>query len=237
MSGDIEKSSVIWAKANFKKILSELFPLNLYPKQVKPFSIFMAGSPGVGKTEFSSGLIKTLSNIDNPEPVIHLDLDAFRDKFEGYDGKNSSSVQKACTILFEKSFDYVQKNSQNVIVDITFASPKSIKDVERSINRNRSVNISYLYQDPFTAWEYTKKREKLEGRVVPKKVFVEAYFDSRKNVEIAKKKFKDRLTLDLYIKAKDNSIEKTYFNIQSISGYLKEVYTRDQLTSSLPDIV
>ena len=237
MSDSIEASTVGWAKANYRKVLSDLFPLSVYPKHIKPFSIFMAGSPGVGKTEFSNGLIKTLSNIDNPESVIHLDLDAFRDKFEEYDGKNSSSVKRACTILFEKSFDYVQKNSQNVIVDITFASPKSIEDVKRSVNRSRSVNISYLYQNPLTAWEYTKKREKLEGRVVPKKVFIDAYFDSRKNVETAKEIFKEKLTLDLYVKAEDNSIEKTYFNIQSISGYLKEVYTREQLESSLPDTV
>lgn len=237
MTRDVEILSVAWAKSNYRKVLVELFPADIYPKQEKPFSIFLAGAPGVGKTEFGSALIKSLTAIDGSSPIIHLDVDAFRERFKEYDGKNSSDVQRACTILFEKTFDHIQKNSQNAIIDITFSSPKSVDDVRRSINRGRSVNISYLYQDPLIAWNYTKKRERLEGRLVPKKVFLDAYFNSRDNVQKAKDLFKDKITLDLYIKSDDNSVKKQHLNVQAISGYLKESYTRKELEDTLPDVV
>lgn len=106
-----------------------------------------------------------------------------------YNGSNSDEVQRAATILFDKVFDLIQKKKINVIVDTTFASPKVVSNVERSLNRSRQVGIIYLYQAPIAAWEYTKKREKLEGRKVPKKVFIDAYFNAKINVNSIKKKF------------------------------------------------
>lgn len=104
------------------------------------------------------------------------------------------------------------------------------------MGRNRKVGIIYLYQDPLISWQYTKKREKLEGRFVPKEVFIDAYFSARKNVNQVKQKFGEQIELHLFEKDENNDYEKkANFNIQSLDGYLKELYTVSELEEKLPN--
>lgn len=156
----------------------------------------------------------------------------------GYTGNNSDEVQRACTILLDKMQDYVLKNHQSVFIDGTFSSPRSIENVGRHIEHGRTVGIMYLYQDPLIAWEYTKKREKLEGRTVPKEAFVRGYFESRENVNNVKRKFGDKIHLDLVIKNADNSFSNTQFNVQDVNHYLSsERYTPTSLLTALPNLL
>jgi adenylylsulfate kinase-like enzyme len=232
----ISEDAVTYARAHKKEIADLFCDLKKFPASKKPETIFMAGSPGVGKTEFSKPFLKQLELKDPNRKFIRLDIDELREKLPQYTAKNSDQVQSASTILFDRIFDQIHKRRQNALIDTTFASPKALENVSRAIDRRRQVSIVYLYQDPQISWLYTKQREKLEGRTVPKGVFINAYFNARKNVNAMKKKFGSKVTLDLFEKDKNHDFQrKARFNIQSLDNYIKETYTRAQLEKVLPD--
>lgn len=56
----------------------------IYLEDAHPVSLFMAGSPGAGKTEISKRLIEKFSN----KPV-RIDADEIRELIPGYTGANS----------------------------------------------------------------------------------------------------------------------------------------------------
>lgn len=232
----ISDEVLLYAKKYSKKLISSLCNIKQYPSSKNPFTIFMAGSPGAGKTEFSKNLLKQLKIKNSSQKVIRLDTDELRELLPQYNGSNSDEVQRAATLLFDKAYDFVQKNNQSVIVDTTFASPRSIQNIKRALNRGRKVGILYLHQDPLIAWDYTKKREKVEGRVVPKKVFINAYFSARENVKKVKQKFGDKIELSLFEKDKSfNFLKKARFNIKTLDEYIKNDYSINDLEKMLAD--
>lgn len=227
---------VLYVKEHQKDIVSQYCDLTKFVPSSNPMSFFMAGSPGSGKTEYSSNFVKSWEREHPESKILRLDADELRNLIPGYIGNNSDEVQRACTILLDKMQDYVLKNHQSVFIDGTLSSPRSIENVGRHIEHGRSVGIMYLYQDPLIAWEYTKKREKLEGRTVPKEAFVRGYFESRENVNNVKRKFGDKIHLDLVIKNVDNSFSDTQFNVQDVNHYLSsERYTPTSLLTALPN--
>jgi hypothetical protein len=230
------QEAIDYVKTHKKFLIEEFCNLSQYPPSLKPFTLFMAGSPGAGKTEFSRALIREIQLKDFRHKILRLDVDELRDLIPFYTGNNSDQIQPAVTLLFDKIFDRIHQNCQNALVDGTFSGPKSLENVQRALNRSRNVGIIYLYQDPFVAWEYTKKREKIEGRTVPKEVFIRGYFESRKNVIEAKDRFGDRVEVDIFIKDKKNDYQKrAEFNVKSMDQYLKEEYTSEFLLQNLPD--
>lgn len=208
-----------------------------FPSVEKPVTIFMAGCPGAGKTEYSKGLIKHLESQPNSGKYIRLDIDELRDIMPGYNHKNSDEVQAACSKLFTKIYDHIRHHNQNAIIDGTFSGKASLEDVRIALNRGRTVGITYLFEDPFKGWDYTKKREALEGRSVSKEYFVQAFFDSIKNVNRVKKEFGEKIVLDIFIKGDHYSFKKSHFNIQSLNSYIKIKYCPDKLLKNLPSAV
>src|SRR3989344_6096985 len=86
-----------------------------------------------------------------------------------YNGKNSYAIQRAAIKGMEKVIDHIYEHNQNVLIDGTFAHyDPSLKNIQRSLNHRRPVKIWYLYLDPKIAWDFTRKREKLEGRPIKK---------------------------------------------------------------------
>lgn len=236
MFHSVSQDAVEYVKLHQKDLVDDFCNLERYPTSPKPFTIFMAGSPGSGKTEFSKAYIQQIELKDPLHKVIRLDVDELREKIPSYTGSNSNEVQPASTILFDKIFDRIQENGQNVLVDGTFSSERSLENVQRAINRGRSVGIIYLYQNPRIAWNYTQKREVLEGRTVPKSVFIKAYFAARVNVNIAKEKFGNKVTLDFFEKDENNDFDKNaHSDVQSLDDFLKEEYTQDYLEQNLPN--
>lgn len=224
------EAAIAYAKKHQKILVSKICKFGICKPSENPFTLFMAGSPGSGKTEFSKNLLKELERVEPSQRIVRLDTDELRELLPQYIGNNSDTVQKAATILFDKSYDYIQKKKLNVIVDTTFASPRALSNVDRAVNRGRQVGILYLYQDPFTSWEYTKKREKLEGRTVPKKVFINAYFSAKKNVQLIKEKYGNQIELNLFEKDEQHNFnKKAKFNIQNLDKYIKERYTQGEL--------
>lgn len=228
MTDDLEEKAKKWVKAN-KKLLIEKFasPVN-FPGVTNPFTIFMAGSPGAGKTEYSKSFIKNYP--DSNTKIVRIDADEIKNEIPGYEGGNAYKYQGASAIGVEKLFDSVQHHGQNAIIDGTFADFEiSLKDVRRAVDRGRTVGIVYVYQDPLIAWEFTKIREVIEKRHVSKEMFIDSYFLAKDNVNKVKSILGNKIVLQLVEKDYTNEKEKSKLNIDVVDNYLKLKYNREDL--------
>lgn len=231
MTDDTENQAKKWVKKNKKYLIEKFANLIDFPPVKNPFTIFMAGCPGAGKTEFSKSFIKSY---DPSTKIVRIDADEIRDLIPQYKEGNAYRVQGAAAIGVEKIFDYVQEHKQNVILDGTFSDYNiAVDDVKRALGRDRKVGIMYIYQEPEIAWEFTKKREKIEGRHVDKKMFISSFFNSKETVNRIKKEFGKDIELNLAIKNYENGLEKTQFKIDSLDSYINMKYTVEDLESLL----
>ena len=197
----------------------------------KPVTLFMAGSPGAGKTEVSRSLAKKFST-----KIMRIDADEIRTWCPGYTGTNAHLFQKAATKGVHILFDYaLQKQECHVILDGTFAYSDALRNIQRSLDKGRKVELWFVYQDPQRAWEFTVARETEEKRRIDKETFVNAFFTSRENTKEAKKKFKEKLILNLLIKNTDNTDGELYLNIQAdeLDYRIKTTYTKEELERML----
>ena len=156
----------------------------------EPFTYFMAGAPGSGKTEIvKKHLAQILKN------CIIADADEIRKLIPYYNGSNSHKVQKAASKGVDVLYDGALKYGYNILIDGTFSLnyEKCEENISRSLKRNRGVVIFYLYTNPRVAWTYAKKREYTEGRKIAIKTFLKAFFESRENINKIKKKFGDEV--------------------------------------------
>lgn len=217
-----------WIKLHEDQVIKEFAGDAELVADIQPTTLFMAGSPGAGKTEISKRLIEKFK-----QKPIRIDADDIRLLCPGYTGSNSHLFQKAANKGVNILYDHALYNSLNVILDGTFAYADALKNIERSLKRNRKVEIYFIYQDPLQAWDFTKKRELVEKRKVSKKVFIESFLKSQKNVNLAKTQFKGRIQLHLIIKDFEKGIEKLQLNIQRVEDYIKKHYTNDELNKIL----
>ncbi|MBL4743407.1 MAG: zeta toxin family protein [Cycloclasticus sp.] len=224
-----------FARKNKKRIAKELTDIRLYPPEEGPVSVFMAGSPGAGKTETSIQLIKNASASTSENlKVLRIDADELRTRFEGYDGCNSSLFQAPVSILVEKIHDFALKNSQSFVLDGTLSNYEIAKsNIERSLNKGRVILIIYVYQDPKQAWAFVKAREKIEGRKVTLDTFITQYFTARHVVNKIKKVFKKSVKVDLLLKNIDGSDNFYKANIDQVDIYIPEIYTKQALEEML----
>ena len=199
-----------------------------YSKEI-PITIFMAGSPGAGKTEFSKSLIKLLEM-----PVVRIDADEIRSMIPGYIGSNSSLFHSACIKGVEILYDYIIHKHLDAIVDGTLASYEvAYKNIERAINKNRKVAIFYVYQKPEDAWKFTIAREKREGRNITKEIFIDSFFKAKENVNKIKKAFGKNIVIFLIEKNFNHDIKKFRINVENIDKFLKIDYTPQTLKDLL----
>jgi adenylylsulfate kinase-like enzyme len=218
-----------YIRSNKKLLIEKFANLENFPSDSQPVSVFMAGSPGAGKTEFSKRLISTLG-----DDTVRIDADEIRSLIPQYIGSNSYVVQEACTIGVNKIHDFCLDHNQSLILDGTFSIFEIANtNVSRSISRNRLVTIYYLFQDPLVAWEYTKKREALERRNVPKEVFVNALFGAIVNVNKIKHIYEKAVELNVVIKGKDYTLDKFELNVDNVEPYIKLSYNKEELVNLL----
>ncbi len=224
----IKNKAEEYAKDNKKRIAAERTAIAIYLPETNPVSVFMAGSPGAGKTESSKNLLNKFS--DNGNNIIRIDADELREYFEDYTGNNSSLFHTAVTFIVEKMHDNAVDNKQSFIFDGTLSKfDKAKSNIERSLKRGRFVQIYYVYQDPLQAWEFVKKREEIEGRNIPKDQFVEQYFASHNTVNALKLEFGQKIKIDLLVKNIDGSDKSYHANIDNIDNHVVEKYTRETL--------
>jgi glutaredoxin-related protein len=222
--------AIEFVKRNKKAIIDKFADPNVYTPESNPISVFMAGSPGAGKTEFSKRLIAELKlkGVIQKDPV-RIDSDDVRGVLPGYTGNNSFIFQAASAIGVEKLYDHVLAKKQSAIIDGTFSTEKSFQNIQRSIDHVRPVEIFYIYQEPKLAWEFTKKREALEKRNIPRSSFIDSFLASKENVNKAKVMFGDKIRLNLVIKDFEKGFEELRLDIPKVDSSPQISYTRDEL--------
>ena len=129
-----------YAQNRVEEFISELIHDSVPSEE--PDAVFMAGSPGAGKTEVALGLANRYKN------HIVIDADAFRIQFPGYDGSNSRQFQKASAWLVDQSFKFVVDKGYSFILDATFAILSAEKNIIRTLKNEYRVTLFYVYQDP-----------------------------------------------------------------------------------------
>lgn len=189
--------------------------------------IFMAGSPGAGKTELAITLSKNYKN------MVIIDADYFRTQFPDYNGTNSSLFQKAASWLVEQAFKYLVERGYSFILDATFAVPGIEKKINSVFKKGYEISIYYVYQEPKIAWDFTRAREKVEGRVVPKATFVNAFINAKANVEKIKKRYPE-ITLNIILKDYQNSVAEVQMDVDNIILSIPD-YTKKMLEAELND--
>ena len=220
-----------YIKEHKHELIERLADPKIYKPDNQPVSLFMAGSPGAGKTEVSKRLIEIFTG----SLPVRIDADDIRTMFPNYTGTNSHIFQRACTLGINILFNHVLHNNINTILDGTFAYERAMENIERSLNHNRRVVIYYLFQDPLVAWRFTQIREAKEGRRVSKEVFINSFLRARKNVDQAKAHFGDKIELNLFIKDFSKDFEKLYDNVERLDKYLPTAYTKEALEKLLYD--
>ncbi len=69
-----EQKAKKFVKSNVDLLIEKFASLEEYPPSNKPFTLFMAGSPGAGKTEFSKSLVNIIKQREKA-PIIRIDAD------------------------------------------------------------------------------------------------------------------------------------------------------------------
>lgn len=193
-----------------------------------PISLFMAGSPGAGKTEFSRRLVENFNN----KPII-IDADEIRKFFPEYRGDNAHIFQDAANKGVNLLYDHALDHDLNMILDGTFAYGGAMENINRSLSKGRKVFIYYIYQDPEIAWMFTQKREALEHRKVTVGLFIHCFVEARINVIKAKNTFGNKISLNLVLKNLNTNIEKVFENVDGVDEQIFKSYTVENLKEKL----
>jgi adenylylsulfate kinase-like enzyme len=233
----IKKQAEEFARSNKKRLAKELTDTSKYAPDEVPFSVFMAGSPGAGKTEYSKNLIDSLER-NQKHKVIRIDGDELRQYLPGYSGNNSYLFQGAISIIVDKIHDMAIDNGQTFLLDGTLSKYNKAEDnINRSLNKSREIRIFYVYQKPEVAWKFTVARETAEGRNIPKDVFVESFLESRQTIDRIRKNFNEKVVIFLVKKNFETHVVEDIIEIKpggpTIEHYLGVGYTKDDLEKLL----
>lgn len=223
---ELEQKAIDFAKKNRTRIARELTDIDTFPPDIRPVSVFMAGSPGAGKTEASKAFLEEIG----ANNVLRLDPDELRVLIPGYTGSNSYVFHRSISFIVERTLDRAFKNRQSFLLDGTLANyDVAARNIERSIRRGRPVLILFVYQSPKLAWEFVEAREKLEGRRILPNTFIDQFFASQEVIRRLKEKFDNKIRVDLLVKNNKGTTRYYHDNVQAIEHYLEEKFTREDL--------
>lgn len=226
---DVKALAIEFIKKNKRSIREKFAHDKISEREENPFSIFMAGSMGAGKTEFSKNLLK-IPHIR----AVRIDADEIKEFIPYYNGKNANQIQGASALGVEYIHDHVLEKKKSMVMDGTFSNlEKALKNIERSLKKNRPIEIFYIYQDPLLAWKFAKAREEQKGRAITKKAFIDSFFNSRKTTQKIKQIFGDKIILNLVVKSYEDSLEDLFLNINNLDKHLPVKYTRSALIKVL----
>ena len=143
---EIQDVALDFARKNKKDIAKRLTDTLRFLPEDEPVSVFMAGSPGAGKTEASIELLSIVE--DNGVEVLRIDPDELRHEFPNYTGDNLWLFQGAVSFLVERIHDLALKQRQSFLLDGTLSHyGKAEQNIARSLKKNRVVQILYVYQE------------------------------------------------------------------------------------------
>ena len=234
---EIKAQADQFAKENKKRLAKELTDISAYAPDESSISVFMAGSPGAGKTEYSKNFIDDLEG-RKKHKVIRIDADEFRRCIPGYTGTNSYLFQGAISIIVNAVHDLALDQKQTFLMDGTLSNyDRAAQNINWSLSRNRPVFIFYVYQKPEVAWKFTKAREVTEGRNIPKDVFIERFLSARDVTLRIRKDFDQRVVIYLVKKDFETHAVEDIIKIEKdglqIDHYIQERYTKDELEKLL----
>lgn len=226
----MSEEALEFVKQNRALVIDRYAPLDMCKPVKTPVSLFMAGSPGAGKTEISKRFVSEFSSMP-----VRIDADDIRAMCPKYTGDNAHIFQVAANKGVNILYDHSLKESLNCILDGTFAYGDAVMNIERSLKRGRIVEVWFVYQQLELAWEFTKAREALETRHVTKENFIKSFFGARANAISVKERFTTNIRLNLLLKDYNNSNEEVYLNITSseLDRATKCAYSLDELTHVL----
>ena len=228
----IQAEALKFAREHKKSIARRLTDPARFLPEDEPVSVFMAGSPGAGKTEASIELL-AMVEADSSE-ILRIDPDELRHEFPHYTGGNSWLFQKGVSVLVEKIHDLALKQKQSFLLDGTLSHyKKAEQNIARSLKKGRVVQILYVYQEPMLAWEFVQSREAVEGRGILPEHFIEQYFAARNVVNKLKTTFGANLKVDLLLKNTDNSHRLYKAGVDQIDNHIPEKYTPASLVKLL----
>ncbi|WP_242195054.1 MULTISPECIES: zeta toxin family protein [unclassified Pseudomonas] len=227
---EISEEALRFARSNKKSIARRVADRAIYPPEESPVSVFMAGSPGAGKTEASIALVNLFADAS----ILRIDPDELRKEFAAYQGANSWLFQRGVSVLVEKIIDHALDQRQSFLLDGTLSNFKvARRNIERSLKKGRFVQILYVYQNPMLAWDFVKAREEAEGRRIRKEHFIEQYFAARDVVNALKLEYGGDVHVDLLIKHIDNSGRLYKAGVDKIDYHIPEQHTRADLEACL----
>jgi predicted ABC-type ATPase len=236
----IINDSYEWVRSN-SHILIDSIAGRYEDKQEGRVTVFMAGAPGAGKTEFSRCLVRDTFGLRS-KLIVRIDPDEIRVQIPGYIQGKAELFNRATTKGVEALVDHCfdKKHDKSFILDGTLSNHNiAVKNIDRALRRNRKVLVYYVYKDPVIAWDFTQKREKVEGRNIPKESFVEQYFGSIKTINALKSEYGDLIQVDLVQLSAPRSVKpliedyKFEFNINNVDGYIKKKYSKSNLLETL----
>lgn len=205
--------------------------LSEFPSEMHPVSVFMAGSPGAGKTETARRLIEMHSK---ERSVVHIDPDRIRSAFPTYTGDNAELFQGAVSILADRIQDLTLKKSQSFVFDGTLSNfARAKRNIDRSLCKGREVYVIYVYQDPFQAWKFVQDRVGIEDRKIPKEGFIYQYFASRRTVNELIRTFGSKVVFEMIQKDINGKAQYYYRNFKDIDAHIPERYSEEELRNSL----
>jgi UDP-N-acetylglucosamine kinase len=122
----LEAEAFEYIKKNRKALIEKFAPPDICRPVANPISLFMAGSPGAGKTEVSIGLVKQFKDMP-----IRIDADEIRKICKGYAGLNAHVFQKAANKGVNMLFDYSLNKKINLILDCYIGSSYTEHSLEK----------------------------------------------------------------------------------------------------------
>ncbi len=240
INDNIMNNAYVWVREN-PDILIDSIAGRYKDDKSGRVSVFMAGAPGAGKTEFSRCLIRDKFGLDTTL-IVRIDPDEIRLTIPSYiEGKAelfNRATNKGVEILIDHCFD--RKKDKSFLLDGTLSNYEiAVRNIDRALDRKRKVLIYFVYKDPVVAWDFTQKREKIEGRNIPKEGFIYQYFGSMNTINSLKSNYGNRIQVDLVQLSTPSDIKplmtdyKFNFNIDNIDGYIKKSYSEDKLLEIL----
>lgn len=226
----ISEQAYRFVSQNREVIIKRFADSTLYAPSDHPVTLFMAGSPGAGKTETSQALIDSGYFVGKP---MRIDADEIREMIPGYDGAHADLYQHAANRGVHFLYDHALQKANSCILDGTFAYGDAQRNVERSLKRGRKVIIYYVHQDLRSAWEVTKAREAERKRHVPREVFVRSAVAARQNVATVKTAFGEKVELTVMVKNIETETPVIYHDITFLDPSIVPIYTVDEIKAMI----
>jgi len=107
----LQEDALNFARKNKKAIARRLTDPAIFVPESNPVSVFMAGSPGAGKTESSKELLAELESKEPKTRILRIDPDDLRCEFPSYMGRNSYLFQGAISIVVGRILDLAVSTS------------------------------------------------------------------------------------------------------------------------------